>query len=430
MTLNMPFGLYTKIALWLVLNLVLLAALGFGIGWYVLLGNGNGLVPAHLFSSNIENSFRLISVNLQYRSVFTWQRLLRQNDRGGALRFHLLSLETGVLYDDGIPEAVVRAAKSIPQSSFTLCPDPDLPLWDSLRGGFFDTQQRNMEAGLPPVPPAIFIRTGSPARYWYGRVLYIPDKNHQLHYVLLALETLSLIHICSMPKVNISIKPSALYSRANPVALEDSVEGIYRRLAPLYRKTIGMGGFMCIDMEQLKYREITVELFKRLRADPEFRDYPHLCLVQQAYLKDCEKGVAGLIAWAREEKLPIALRLVKGAYWDAETVLAKQYGWPIPVWTRKPESDMAHERISRLILENHDIVYFACASHNVRSISAVMEYARELNVPEDRYEFQVLYGMAEPVRKGLRNVAGRVRLYCPYGKLIPGMAYLSLIHIL
>ena len=70
----------------------------------------------------------------------------------------------------------------------------------------------------------------------------------------------------SMPKVNISIKPSALYSRANPVALEDSVEGIYRRLAPLYQKTIDMGGFMCIDMEQLKYREITVELFKRLRS--------------------------------------------------------------------------------------------------------------------------------------------------------------------
>ena len=89
-----------------------------------------------------------------------------------------------------------------------------------------------------------------------------------------------------MPKVNISIKPSALYSRANPVALEDSVEGIYRRLAPLHQKTIDMGGFMCIDMEQLKYREITVELFKRLRSAPEFRHYPHLCLVQQAYLKE------------------------------------------------------------------------------------------------------------------------------------------------
>lgn len=131
-----------------------------------------------------------------------------------------------------------------------------------------------------------------------------------------------------------------------------------------------------------------------------------------------------IIAWARKEKLPIALRLVKGAYWDAETVFAKQCDWPVPVWTHKPESDMAHEKISRLILENHDIVYFACASHNVRSIAAVMEYARQLDVPEGRYEFQVLYGMAEPVRKGLRNVAGRVRLYCPYGKLIPGMAYL------
>ena len=68
----------------------------------------------------------------------------------------------------------------------------------------------------------------------------------------------------SMPKVNISIKPSALYSRANPVALEDSVEGIYRRLAPLYQKTIDMGGYMCIDMQQHKYREITEEQIKRL----------------------------------------------------------------------------------------------------------------------------------------------------------------------
>ena len=228
----------------------------------------------------------------------------------------------------------------------------------------------------------------------------------------------------SMPKINISIKPSALYSQAKAVAQEDSIEGIYKRMAPLYRKVIAMGGFMCIDMEQLKYQEMTIALYKRLRGDPEFRNYPHLCLVLQAYLRDCEKNVTDLIAWSRQEKLPIALRLVKGAYWDAETVAAKQCDWPVPVWTRKPETDIAYEKIARLILENHNQVYFACASHNVRTISAVMEFARELSVPEDRYEFQVLYGMAEPVRKGLRNVAGRVRLYCPYGELIPGMAYL------
>lgn len=227
-----------------------------------------------------------------------------------------------------------------------------------------------------------------------------------------------------MPKTNVSVKPSALYSHAKPEAQEDSVLGMYKRLAPIYRKVIDLGGFLCIDMEQLKYREMTIKLYKRLRSAPEFRHYPHLCLVLQAYLKDAEKDAADLLAWARKENLPIAVRLVKGAYWDAETVAAKQNGWPVPVWTRKPESDISYERVSRLFLENHDIAYFACASHNVRTISAVMEAAKELKVPENRYEFQVLYGMAEPVRKGLRNVAGRVRLYCPYGDIIPGMAYL------
>ncbi len=228
----------------------------------------------------------------------------------------------------------------------------------------------------------------------------------------------------STPKVNVSIKPSALYSQAKPVDVRGSVEGIYRRLAPIYRKVMGMGGFLCVDMEQLKYREITLALYKKLRSDPEFRHYPHLSIVLQAYLKDTEKDLEDLLAWSKAENLPIAIRLVKGAYWDAETVVAKQNGWEVPVWTRKPETDAYYEKLARRILENHEYVYFACASHNVRTISAIMETAELLNVPESRYEFQVLYGMAEPVRKGLLNVAGKVRLYCPYGELIPGMAYL------
>ncbi len=226
------------------------------------------------------------------------------------------------------------------------------------------------------------------------------------------------------PLVNVSIKPSALYSQAKPADVEGSVEGILRRLKPIYRKIAAMGGALCIDMEQLKYREITIELFKRLRTDPEFIHYPHLGLVLQAYLKDCRKDVEDVIAFARERKLPFGLRLVKGAYWDTETAMAKQNIWEVPVWTNKAESDMAYESLAGLILQNHDLVYFFCASHNVRTISTVLEKARSLGVPEYRYEFQVLYGMAEPVRKGLLNVAGRVRLYCPYGELIPGMGYL------
>ncbi len=226
------------------------------------------------------------------------------------------------------------------------------------------------------------------------------------------------------PKVNVAVKPSAFYSQAKPVALEDSIQGIYDRVAPIYRKVKEMGGFLCIDMEQLKYKEMTIELYKRLRTAPEFRDYPNLGIVFQCYLKCTDADVSELLSWARKENLPISIRLVKGAYWDSETVVAKQNGWEIPVWTVKAETDAAYERVAKMILENSDICHFACASHNIRTISAVQEMASALNVPESRYEFQVLYGMAEPVRKGLRNVARRVRLYCPYGDLIPGMAYL------
>ncbi len=226
------------------------------------------------------------------------------------------------------------------------------------------------------------------------------------------------------PKLNISVKPSALFSQARPADQPGSVEGVFARLVPLYRKVRDMGGFLCIDMEALKYKEMTLELFKRLRTDPEFRDYPHLSIVLQAYLRDTDKDLEDLLAWAGAENLPIAIRLVKGAYWDYETVIAKQSGWDVPVWTRKPESDAAYERQAETILKNHDLVYFQCASHNIRTISFVMEAAKALGVPEERYEFQALYGMAEPVRKGLLNVAGRVRLYCPYGELLPGMAYL------
>ena len=228
----------------------------------------------------------------------------------------------------------------------------------------------------------------------------------------------------SAPRVNASIKPSALYSQARPVDFEGSVEGILARMRPVYRKIKAMGGALCIDMEQLKYKDITIELFKRLRSEPEFRDYPHLSIVLQAYLRDTEHDLRELIAWGRAEGLPFGLRLVKGAYWDYETVVAKQMGWPVPVWTRKPESDIAHEKLSRIILENSDLVYFQCASHNIRTIANVMETAAELGVADNRFEFQALYGMAEPVRKGLLKVAGRVRLYCPYGELLPGMAYL------
>ncbi len=224
------------------------------------------------------------------------------------------------------------------------------------------------------------------------------------------------------PKVNVAVKPSAFYSQSKSVDVQGTVDGMLSRIEPIFKKVMEMNGFLCIDMESLKYKDATIAMYKQLRK--KYSDYPHLGVVLQAYLRTVEDDARDLIEWARHEELPISIRLVKGAYWDYETITAKQNGWGSPVWTHKPESDLAFEEVSKLILENSDICHYACASHNIRSIAAVMEMARALEVPDERYEFQVLYGMAEPVRRGLKNVAGRVRLYCPYGDLIPGMAYL------
>ncbi|MEW5773597.1 MAG: proline dehydrogenase family protein [Thermodesulfobacteriota bacterium] len=228
----------------------------------------------------------------------------------------------------------------------------------------------------------------------------------------------------SEPMLNLSVKPTGFCSQLKARDLAGSVDGIAKRLMKVLAKVRDLGGAACIDMESLDYKEITLELYRRLRASPELRDWPHLAVVLQTYLTSTDQDARELVHWARQEKLPITVRLVKGAYWDYETVRAKQNGWPVPVWTHKAETDACYERTAAFLLENADLVRLACGSHNVRTIAAVMEIARALGVAEDRYEFQVLYGMAEPVRKGLRNVAGRVRLYCPYGQLIPGMAYL------
>ncbi|MFZ5648000.1 MAG: L-glutamate gamma-semialdehyde dehydrogenase [Bacillota bacterium] len=226
------------------------------------------------------------------------------------------------------------------------------------------------------------------------------------------------------PKINVSIKPSAMYSQMNPRSFEHSVEEAGNRLRPIFRLAVSNNVFVLLDMEQTALKNLTLAMYKRLLEEDEFKQYPYTGIVIQAYLKDSEKDLADLIQWAKNKGRRITVRLVKGAYWDAETILAKQNNWEIPVFTNKQETDANFEKLSRMLLENHQWVSFACASHNIRSISYVVEMAKELNVPGDCLEFQVLYGMAEPVRNALKKAGLKLRLYAPIGKMLPGMAYL------
>lgn len=224
------------------------------------------------------------------------------------------------------------------------------------------------------------------------------------------------------PAINLAVKPTALFCLANPMDFEGSVEGILAPLRRLTERVVQAGAFLCIDMESYRFKGMTLEVYRRLKR--EFRDYPHIGIVLQAYLRDSDQDLEELLAWAAGERIPVSIRLVKGAYWDYETVRARQMGWDLPVRSCKAETDAAFERMAARILSQHRICHLACASHNIRSIAAVLETARSLGVPEERYEFQMLYGMAEPVRRGILNATGRVRLYCPYGEMVPGMGYL------
>jgi len=224
------------------------------------------------------------------------------------------------------------------------------------------------------------------------------------------------------PKINVAIKPTALFCLARAQDFEGSVAAILARARRILAKVVELHGFLCLDMETYQHKEIILEVYRRLKL--EFRHYPHLGIVLQSYLRDTDQDLDALLAWAGQHQVQISVRLVKGAYWDYEMVRAAQNGWPAPVWTIKAESDAAFERHSRILLEHHPLCHYACASHNIRSIAAALVIARELHVPEDRYECQVLYGMAEPVRRAILKNTGRTRLYCPYGDLVPGMGYL------
>ncbi len=224
------------------------------------------------------------------------------------------------------------------------------------------------------------------------------------------------------PRSSISLKPSSLNSQMRPQDFQGSIDAVLRRLRPLYEQVIQARGAMCIDMESHAYKDISLGVYKSLRK--EYPEYGQLFIAMQAYLRETGGDIEELLAWSGQHGLPIAIRLVKGAYWDYEVLRARQNGWTVPVYTNKAETDAAFERHARLILEHHDTAYLACGTHNVRSIAAVLELAVEAQAPKERYEFQVLYGMAEPIRRVLLNRAGRVRLYCPCGPIIPGIAYL------
>ncbi|BAZ83023.1 L-glutamate gamma-semialdehyde dehydrogenase [Sphaerospermopsis kisseleviana CS-549] len=227
-----------------------------------------------------------------------------------------------------------------------------------------------------------------------------------------------------IPKVQVSVKLTAFYSQFDPLNANGSEQRVSDRIKILLRRAKELGAAVHFDMEQYAYKDITLKILKKLLQEEEFRERTDIGITIQAYLRDSEQDAKDVIAWLKQRGYPLTIRLVKGAYWDQETIKAEQKHWKQPVFNDKVATDANFEAITQLLLENHEYVYSAIGSHNVRSQSRAIAIAESLNVPRRRFEMQVLYGMGDKIAKALVDKGYRVRVYCPYGDLLPGMAYL------
>jgi RHH-type transcriptional regulator, proline utilization regulon repressor / proline dehydrogenase / delta 1-pyrroline-5-carboxylate dehydrogenase len=227
-----------------------------------------------------------------------------------------------------------------------------------------------------------------------------------------------------MPRVNVSIKLSALYSQFDPIDPEGTSKIVRERLRPIFRAAQRHRAFVNLDMEQYAFKDLTLRIFREMLEEDEFRAWPDVGIAIQSYLRDCERDLVELADWAARRGTPVWVRLIKGAYWDYETVIAAQEHWPTPVFTRKWETDANYERMTLFLLENRDLLRPAFGSHNIRSLAHAMAAAQLMGLPPRSYEIQMLYGMADEVKDALVRLGQRVRVYTPYGQLLPGMAYL------
>jgi RHH-type proline utilization regulon transcriptional repressor/proline dehydrogenase/delta 1-pyrroline-5-carboxylate dehydrogenase len=228
-----------------------------------------------------------------------------------------------------------------------------------------------------------------------------------------------------IPRVNLSVKVSALTPLLRAVAPERGIAGAERRLRHLLRVARDTGAHLHVDMESFDTREAVTELTLRLLSEREFSEGPSAGIVLQAYLTESPQHLRHLLDWAgaTPRATPLTIRLVKGAYWDHETVEAVQHGWTPPVFQDRRACDRNYELLSRRLIDAQQTcrVRAAIASHNLRSIAHALAYADATGAD---VELQVLRGLGDETQAALLAAGRRVRTYCPIGDLVAGMAYL------
>ncbi|MFA7248002.1 MAG: proline dehydrogenase family protein [Dehalococcoidia bacterium] len=225
--------------------------------------------------------------------------------------------------------------------------------------------------------------------------------------------------------LQLSLKLSSLTHRFTPVDPEGSAARVSPALETIARAARDAGIGLTVDMEQYELRDLAWETFRQVfaRGGP-LGDWGDAGIVVQGYLRDAEAQAEALVRFAGERGTPVHVRLVKGAYWDYERMIASANRWPPPVHTAKADTDAQFERLLGTLTTAYPDVRLAVASHNLRSHAVAEAIAESAGLPAGGVEHQTLFRTAEGTSRALAAMGWPTRDYVPVGELLPGMAYL------
>jgi RHH-type proline utilization regulon transcriptional repressor/proline dehydrogenase/delta 1-pyrroline-5-carboxylate dehydrogenase len=223
---------------------------------------------------------------------------------------------------------------------------------------------------------------------------------------------------------NLSVKLSALEPKYD--LMHEGLVG--QRLAPivqaLARRAATADVGFTIDAEEADRLDLSLNVFEALARDKQTQKWQGLGIVIQAYGKRAPHVIEWVATLARETGRRICVRLVKGAYWDAEVKRAQERGLTsYPVFTRKVSTDISYLACTERLFKHRDVIYPMFATHNAHTIAAVLE----LRPPGAKFEFQRLHGMGALLHaEAKRQIEGfpRVRAYAPVGPHEDLLSYL------
>jgi len=222
----------------------------------------------------------------------------------------------------------------------------------------------------------------------------------------------------------VSLKLSALHPRYEFAQRERVMTELYSRLEVLAKEAAARDIGLAIDAEEADRLELSLDLFDRLARSPALAGWEGLGIVVQAYGKRAPTLCDWVISLAGELGRRVPVRLVKGAYWDAEIKHAQVSGHPdFPVFTQKANTDLCYLVCAERLLAARTDVYPQFATHNAHTITAVMRLAGTSR----GFEFQRLHGMGELLYRAAGEASPDfppVRIYAPVGGHRDLLAYL------